>query len=72
MKFIVIEIQKQANGTVGNIVTAFDDKSAALSAFFTTCAAAAISDLPVHSVVCMTEDARIIEREVFKVPEEEE
>lgn len=72
MKYLVIEIQKQANGTVSNITTAFDDKSTALSAFFTTCAAAAISDLPVHSVVCMTEDARLIEREVFKVPEVEE
>ena len=72
MKYLVLEIQKQANGTVGNIVTAFDDKGTALNKFFTVCAAAAISDLPVHSVVCMTEDARIIEREVFKVPEEEE
>lgn len=72
MKYLVLEIQKQADGTIGNIVTAFDDKSAALSAFFTTCAAAAISDLPVHSVVCMTEDARLIEREVFKVPEVED
>lgn len=72
MKYLVIEIQKQANGTVGNIVTAFDDKGTALNKFFTVCAAAAVSDLPVHSVVCMTEDARIIEREVFKVPEEEE
>lgn len=72
MKYLVLEIQKQANGQVGNIVTAFDDKGTALNKFFTVCAAAAVSDLPVHSVVCMTEDARIIEREVFKVPEEEE
>lgn len=71
MKFLVIEIQKQANGTVSNIVTTFDDKGTALNKFFTVCAAAAVSDLPVHSVVCMTEDARILEREVFKVPEEE-
>ena len=72
MKYLVLEIQKQANGTVGNIVTAFDDKGTALNKFFTVCAAAAVSDLPVHSVVCMTEDARILEREVFKVSEEEE
>lgn len=72
MKYLVIEIQKQANGTVGNIVTEFDDKKVALNKFFTVCAAAAISDLPVHSVVCMTEDARYIKREVFKVPEVEE
>ena len=72
MKYLVIEIQKQANGTVGNIVRAFDDKGSALNKFFTVCAAAAISELPIHSVVCMTEDARILEREVFKVPEDVE
>lgn len=72
MKYLVIEIQKQTDGTISNITTPFDEKRLALSAYHTACAAAAVSDLPVHSVICINEDAMVIERKVYKVPEVEE
>lgn len=52
-KYIVIELQTSADGTVGNIVTAHDTQSQAESKWHTVLAAAAISQLPAHACVLM-------------------
>ena len=51
MKYIVIELQKMDNGTVGNIVTAYDSQIEAESKYHQILAAAAISNLPTHSAI---------------------
>ena len=51
--YIVIEIQTNADGTVGNIVTAYPTRDAAFSKYHQILSAAAISDLPVHSAVIL-------------------
>lgn len=56
MQYIVIEIQTDANGTVGNIVEAFRDKNQAESRFHTILAAAAVSTVPVHAAALLTNE----------------
>ena len=52
-KYIVIEIQTNSNGTVGNIVTSHDTLEQAYSKFYAVLSAAAISSVPIHAAVIM-------------------
>ena len=51
--YIVIELQANNEGQVANIVTAYDTLAQAWNKFFTICAAAAISEVPIHSAVIL-------------------
>lgn len=51
--YIVVEIQTNPNGTVGNIVNAYATKDLAFQKFHTILAAAAVSSLPVHAAVIL-------------------
>ena len=64
-KFIVMELQKNADGVVGNIVWSFDDQNQADSKFFTVLAAAAVSNIPKHSVTMLHEDGYVIRNETY-------
>lgn len=64
--FIVIELQKNAEGVVSNIVTAFGTQAEAESHYHTVLAAAAISELPVHSAIIVSEEAFPIMRQCYK------
>lgn len=52
-KYIVAEIQTNDSGTVSSIATAYDDYYKAESKYHTVLAAAALSNLPVHSAVLL-------------------
>ena len=54
MKYLVIEIQHNLDGTVGNIVFAFDDRNQAESKYHSILASAAVSAVYIHSAVLMT------------------
>ena len=54
MKYLVIEIQHNQDGTVGNFVFAFDDRNQAESKYHSILAAAAVSQIYIHSAVLMT------------------
>lgn len=56
MAFIVIELQKNADGSVGNIVNAYDDQEKAESAYYAVLSSAAVSTIPVHSAALITEE----------------
>lgn len=56
MKYIVVEIQTDAEGNVATITTQHDALNAAQSAYYGILAAAAISAVPVHSAVLMTNE----------------
>lgn len=56
MQYIVIEIQTNNDGTVGNIVQSYADKNQAESRFHTILAAAAVSTLPVHAAALLTNE----------------
>lgn len=60
MKYLVIEIQTQADGTVSNIVTAYDDKNTAESAYHSILASAAVSTLACHAALIVTEEAQVV------------
>lgn len=56
MKYIVIEIQKFSDGTVAvPPIATYDSYFEALSRYHTILAAAAISDVPVHTCVLLNE-----------------
>lgn len=56
MKYIVIEIQKNAQGQIANLVTSYDTKLEAESHYHTVLAAAALSNLPSHGAVIIDEN----------------
>lgn len=65
MKYIVVELQTNTNGTVGNLVWAFDDLNAAESKYHAVLSAAAISALPMHACVLVQSDGQLIEKGCF-------
>lgn len=74
MSYIVIELQTNANGTVGNIVTAYTDRNQAEQKYHTVLAAAAVSALPAHAAVLITSDGMTLAHECYHhaQPEPEE
>lgn len=63
--YVVLEIQTNADGTVGNLVTAYEARSSAESAFHSVLAAAAISALPTHAAVLMTNEGSVIDSRCY-------
>jgi len=56
MKYLVIEIQKFADGTIAvPPIATYDTFFGAINKFHTVMAAAAISEVPVHSCVVLNE-----------------
>lgn len=51
--WIVIELQTNKDGTVGNIVTAYSSIEKAKAKYYQICSVAVESELPVHSVVLL-------------------
>ena len=66
MKYIVIELQKNAEGQVANIVTAFDNLAEAESKYHTILADAAVSKLPVHSAIIVSEEGFPVKHQCYK------
>lgn len=65
MKFLVIEIQKNSDGTVGNFVWAFDTINAAESKYHAVLSAAAISTIPVHSAVLLNDTGYCVRSQYY-------
>ena len=66
MKYIVMEIQKASDGTISNVVLAYDDLNAAYNKYYTVLAAAAISSVAVHSAVLLNETGFCIKHDFFE------
>ena len=76
MKYIVTEIQTFEGGNISTPSYAYDDRLAAESKYHALLSGAAISKLPLHAVVLMTSDGRIVASQAYKhevelIPEEE-
>jgi len=54
--FYVIEIQKNAQGQYAHLVTTDETQSGAESKYYTVLAAAAISNLPLHTAALLRDD----------------
>lgn len=64
--YIVIELQTNADGQVGNIVTAYDTLPQAQNKFYTICAYAAVSDIPVHTAVILDSTGMTVAVQSFR------
>lgn len=64
--YIVIELQKNDQGVVSNIVTPFDTLAEAESKYHSILASAAISKIPVHSAIIVSEEAFPVKYQCYK------
>lgn len=72
MKYLVIEIQTNADGTVGNLVYAYDDRNQAESKYHAVLSAAAVSALPMHTCDLIQADGVLLARQCYKHDDEME
>lgn len=71
MKYIVQEIQTFDTGNIATPSYAYNDRLAAESKYHALLSGAAISKLPLHAVVLMTSDGRIVASQSYTHPVEE-
>lgn len=64
--YIVIELQKNAEGVVSNIVTSHETLNSAESSYHGILASAAISAIPVHSAIIVSEEGFPVRYECYK------
>ena len=65
MKYIVIEVQTNIDGTVGNLVYSYDNRNEAESKYHAVLAAAAVSALPMHTCVLFQSDGILLARQCY-------
>lgn len=66
MKYLVLEIQANADGSVGiPPIASYDVRNEAESRYHSVLATAAISAVEMHSVVLLTSDGRVLERKSY-------
>lgn len=65
MKYIVIELQTDINGNVANLVTQHDTKNEAESKYHMVLGAAAVSSVPVHAAVILTNDGDMLDTKCY-------
>lgn len=64
--YIVIELQKNAEGVVSNLVTSYNSLAEAESKFYSILAAAAVNDVPVHSAIIVSEEGFPVKHQCYK------
>lgn len=64
--YIVIELQKNAEGVVSNIVTSHETLAEAESKYYSVLAAAAVSEIPVHSAIVVSEEGFPVRHACYK------
>ena len=64
--YIVIELQKNTKGEVSNIVTSFPTLAEAESKYHSILAAAAVSKLPTHSAIIVSEEGFPVANKCYK------
>lgn len=67
-KYIVLEIQTQADGTVATLSDSFNDLNSAYNKYYTVLAYAAISTLPRHSACLIDNTGFLQESKYFDHP----
>lgn len=72
MKYLVIEIQQNADGTVGNFTFAYDNRLDAESKYHAILSAAAVSSIYIHSATILTSRGQQIYYQSYTHQTEEE
>lgn len=70
--YLVIELQTNADGTVANLVYQYASRDEAESKFHSILASAAVSSLPVHAAVMLTNAGTMVKSEFYRHGGEEE
>lgn len=65
MKFLVMEIQKFANGTMSTPTYSYDNINSAEAKYHAILSSAAVSSLPVHSCVMVNEEGMYVKSQCF-------
>lgn len=65
-KYLVVEIQKFPNGAMSTPSWAYDNLQSAEAKYHSVLAAAAVSSLPVHSCILMSEEGFPLRHECYK------
>lgn len=65
LRYVVIEMQTDAEGTVVSLTDSFDNLDAAYNKYYTILAYAAISTLPRHAASLLTNDGLLYESKSF-------
>jgi len=63
--FIVMEIQTNADGTIGTLINSYTDRNEAESKYHAILASASISSVPVHSACMFTNEGNMIKSERY-------
>ena len=72
MKYLALEIQTNHDGTVGNLVYAYDELNQAESKYHAILSAAALSELPMHAAVLLRSDGASLASKFYeRLPEPE-
>lgn len=64
--YLVIEMQKQADGSLAHLVDAYTDRNTAEQKYHTVLSFAAVSNLPIHTAVIMTDEGAVLKKEVYR------
>lgn len=64
--YIVIELQKNEEGVVSNLVTSHNTLAEAESKYFSVLASAAVSTIPVHSAALLSEEGFLLRNQCYK------
>ena len=75
MSYVVLEIQKYTNGQIGTLVNTYETLNQAYQKYHTILAAAAVSELPTHAAVIISDEGQVINFDSFRnnsEPESEE
>lgn len=67
-KYVILEIQTQADGTVTTLVNDFNNIDAAYNKYYTVLAYAAVSNVARHAASLLSNDGTVYESKYFEHP----
>ena len=72
MKYLVLELQTNLDGTVGTLIDSYTNLNEAESKYHLILSAAAISQLPEHAAIIITSRGQLLESKWYRHEQEPE
>ena len=69
--YLVVEMQKQTDGSMAHIETAFTDRNTAEQKYHEVLSYAAVSTIPIHTAVILSDEGNLIKKETYRHEEVE-
>lgn len=63
---IVIELQKNTESVVSNLITSHNTLTQAESKFYSTLTSAAVNEIPIHSAIIVSEEGFPVKHQCYK------